>query len=490
MKTVATGEDCSPVVDAWHGRHARQFQPGQATHYNAQSLATILVSYGDDDGGAHASRLRRSILEEMSDVHVLMEHASDRSDASRKVVDHVDLILGIIGPPRLSPSESVSPNDLEDGVVTLLREAVGRRIPIIPILIRGAALPALLNLPSLPGDLTSVSPVELRHDRWGKDVRIIIGAAERLLADLAAHPRKAEERIHVPLAASATVARAIELLRRRYIPHDRTWRVVLRTAAVLCGLSLLTVAGVAYWWHASAPVRQVELLSRRVAEAGALDAAKTALDDLQRVVDAAQDPAIGNLAVHRLKGILLDKSAGGVNRRQIRLVALAGILGLRRNDISRDFAAAELTNVDLGGARLSGVILRGVSLRRARLVSAVLDRADLSGSDLSAAAISHASVHGAKFAGADFTELDWFNAAGFTNSQLSSVVRTTLEPCPSDAADVHSVEAFERGFDLEYAGRYEALSKSLQDWLSRVWERYRASGGMCEVVDRLLRSSR
>jgi hypothetical protein len=105
---------------------------------------------------------------------------------------------------------------------------------------------------------------------------------------------------------------------------------------------------------------------------------------------------------------------------------------------------------------------------------------------LSAVFIAHASVHGAKFVGADFTALDWFNAAGFTDSQLSSVVRDTLDRCPTDAANGHSVEAFELRFDDEYSGGYRGLSKSLQDWLSRVWARYRASGGMCEAVDRLL----
>ena len=202
----------------------------------------------------------------------------------------------------------------------------------------------------------------------------------------------------------------------------------------------------------------------------------------RRIVEGSGDREPRRAAT---KEILLDKSSRRDNRKQIRLSALTGILTIRGTDITRDFLAEGLQNADLGEAPLAGVILRGVSLKGARLAGAVLDRADLSGSDLSAAYIAHASVHEAKFTGADFTELDWFNARGFTEPQLASVVRDP-RTMPDRSTGVHSVKAFELRFDDEYNGDYHTLSRSLQDWLSSVWTRYRANGGMCDIVDRLL----
>lgn len=448
--------------------------------YNTRTVATILVGYRDDDGAAHANRLRGSLLQEMSHVQVLLEEASDRPNTWRRVIDEVDLILAIVAPTQHAPAELPAANDRSDPLVTLVDEALGRGVQVIPVLIRGATLPASLD----PAKLASV--VELRHVRWGPDVRTIVDAAERVLAGLGARSAHLGDSVRSAPAGGASAKGSLERLRRRYIPHDRTWRFILRTATVMAGFMLVAVAVFAYRWQASAPMRQVESSTRRLAEAAALESAQTALNDLQRVVASAKDPAVENLAVQRLRNILLDTSAHGADSRQIRLLALTGIQTLRRNDVTRDFAGDELNNADLRGAKLSGIILRGVRLGGARLAGALLDGADLSGADLSAAYIAHASVRGAKFSGADFTELDWFNAVGFTDSQLSSVDLVTLERCPTDGAGGYSVEAFQRRFDDEYTGGYQALSKTLQDWLSTVWGRYRAPAGMCDVVDRLL----
>ena len=418
----------------------------------------------------------------MSHVQVVLKGTSDIPE---EVSGQVDLVLGIVGPPLPPAPESKERQGSSDQFEVLLCDALAGGVPVIAILTRGAALPVCLDHASVPAGSPPVAAVELRHDRWGKDVEAVAGAAEQLLADLAANPRQARE-VQSRRAADASLAASLERLRRRYIPHDRAWRLVVRAAVVLSAVLLVAIAFAAYSWHASAPVRQIESSALRLAEAGGVDDAKRALSDLQRIAASSKDPGVENLAVQRLKKILLDKSSRRDNRKQIRLLALTGILTIRGTDITRDFLAEGLQNADLGEAPLAGVILRGVSLKGARLAGAVLDRADLSGSDLSAAYIAHASVHEAKFTGADFTELDWFNARGFTEPQLASVVRATLEPCPTDQAGVHSVKAFELRFDDEYNGDYHTLSRSLQDWLSSVWTRYRANGGMCDIVDRLL----
>jgi hypothetical protein len=79
-------------------------------------------------------------------------------------------------------------------------------------------------------------------------------------------------------------------------------------------------------------------------------------------------------------------------------------------------------------------------------------------------------------------ELDWFNAGGFTASELSAANPSKVMRCPVDKAGVHSIAAFEAEFGREYSFTLDEIGDDKTELL-RLWKEYSAGGGLCGVVD-------
>ncbi len=128
--------------------------------------------------------------------------------------------------------------------------------------------------------------------------------------------------------------------------------------------------------------------------------------------------------------------------------------------------------------------MRGVSFEDASLEGVRFTGSDLSGSSFSGAYVRNAQFQDAILLGADLTELDWYNAHGFSEAQLQSVVRLGVRKCPADAAGAHSIAAFREQASREYGMEWSRFAAVDREQLDRLWREYSLSDGLCARVDR------
>ena len=120
-------------------------------------MATIFISYRRSDSAGQAGRLYDHLGERFGEDNVFMDVDTidlghDFKPALREAVGKCDIMLVVIGPDWLDAADPASgarrlenPNDW---VATEIAEALTRSIAVIPVLVRGAALPPRERLPT------------------------------------------------------------------------------------------------------------------------------------------------------------------------------------------------------------------------------------------------------------------------------------------------------------------------------------------------------
>ncbi len=103
----------------------------------------------------------------------------------RKAIDqsvaNCDALLAIIGLEWLETKDATGRRRLDDPndfVRIELASALGRDIPVIPVLVRGAKMPRVEQLPDDLRELAYRNAVELTHPRWKSDVQVLIRALQ------------------------------------------------------------------------------------------------------------------------------------------------------------------------------------------------------------------------------------------------------------------------------------------------------------------------
>jgi hypothetical protein len=101
----------------------------------------------------------------------------------RKAIDdcihECSVLLAIVGREWLESKDASGRKRLEDEtdfVRLEIASALGRDIPVIPVLVRGAKMPRADQLPSDLRELAYRNAVELTHARWKSDVQVLIQA--------------------------------------------------------------------------------------------------------------------------------------------------------------------------------------------------------------------------------------------------------------------------------------------------------------------------
>ena len=144
----------------------------------------IFISYRRDDSEGEAGRLYDDLVRAYSDDSVFMDVAGIQPGVDfRKAIDtnvgSCGVLLAIIGPTWATIADSAGNRRLEnpDDYVRLeIASALKRNIPVIPVLVHDAHMPALEMLPDDLKDLRYRNSVELTHARWNSDVTLLIGA--------------------------------------------------------------------------------------------------------------------------------------------------------------------------------------------------------------------------------------------------------------------------------------------------------------------------
>jgi TonB family protein len=156
-------------------------------------LRAIFVSYRRNDSQGEAGRLFDDLVTHFGEQKVFMDVAGieagrDFRKAIEETVANCGVLLVIIGPSWLTAKNEAGVRRLDDPADFVCEEvaaALRRDIPVIPVLVRGAVMPRVEQLPETLTDLAYRNCVELTHARWRSDVQLLIEPLRRLLGSSA-----------------------------------------------------------------------------------------------------------------------------------------------------------------------------------------------------------------------------------------------------------------------------------------------------------------
>ena len=113
-----------------------------------------------------------------------IEAGRDFRKAIEESIASCGVLLVIIGPSWLAAKNEAGVRRLDDPADFVREEvsaALRRDIPVIPVLVRGAEMPRVEQLPETLTDLAYRNCVELTHARWKSDVQLLIEPLRRLI---------------------------------------------------------------------------------------------------------------------------------------------------------------------------------------------------------------------------------------------------------------------------------------------------------------------
>ena len=457
-------------------------------------MATIFINYRRVDSDVWAGNLYDILKNRLSNLRLFMDvddisPGEEFGSVLRAALAETDLLIVVIGPAWLNARNEKGVrrlDELDDFVAREIAEALQRRIAILPVLVQGAKMPSAAALPPAIQALTNYQAVELGTRTWARDVEDLIEQLDALLAEQLLENR-AEQPGRPIRPPWQRLFAGIDVFRRRFIRSSRTWKRVKRASLVV--LAILLAAGT------YGVVNRIRTADRRAMDRALQliryenppDAVASAIETLREVA-VRSNPAMVDEAVGHLKNVVLNRADKSDDGRDIRRHAIETIKLLRRHSLTSDFTNDELDEVDLVEADLSRTDLKGVSMSGAFLIRSDFSGSDLSGTDLTGSWIRNADFAACTLSGVDLTGVDWFNARGFTISQLRAAKPGTVEPCPRDASGIASEAAFRARFAAEYQFPWESIGGD-RDRLLKLWEQYAGTGGLCAEADALLTST-
>jgi hypothetical protein len=96
-----------------------------------------------------------------------------------------DVIVAIIGLNWLGRVQDISAIQKEDDFIRLeIKNAIVANLPIIPILVQGARMPSMRDLPPEIQVITLKHAIELSDSRWNNDIQVLIDAVDKLRISL------------------------------------------------------------------------------------------------------------------------------------------------------------------------------------------------------------------------------------------------------------------------------------------------------------------
>jgi len=154
-------------------------------------VGAIFVSYRRSDSQGEAGRLFDDLVKHFGDNMVFMDVAGIEAGRDfRKVIEEnvagCGVLLVVMGPEWLNAKDENGVRRLDDPSDFVRLEtasALRRDIPVIPVLVRGAAMPHAEQLPEDLKDLAYRNCCELTHARWKSDIQLLVDALRRLVGD-------------------------------------------------------------------------------------------------------------------------------------------------------------------------------------------------------------------------------------------------------------------------------------------------------------------
>jgi KAP family P-loop domain/TIR domain len=157
------------------------------------STARIIISYRRSDSAAYAGRLSDRLGEHFGQGRLFLDIASlepgvDFGQVIESAIANAGVVLAVIGPGWSGPWLA----ETGDWVKRELELALNRsQVPVIPVLVGGAQMPEMDELPPELRTLTQRQALVLSDDRWNQDVDRLIDSIEYWLSGTSSIERQA-----------------------------------------------------------------------------------------------------------------------------------------------------------------------------------------------------------------------------------------------------------------------------------------------------------
>lgn len=147
-------------------------------------MPTVFISYRRSDSQMVAGRLRESLLRRLGDASVFRDKNSIGAgeDWMRAIDEGLSaqvVVLALLGSTWASVRDEQGRRRLDDPADwnrVELERALERRARVIPLLVDGAAMPALADLPESLQPLARLNALKLRDDDWDADLERLVQA--------------------------------------------------------------------------------------------------------------------------------------------------------------------------------------------------------------------------------------------------------------------------------------------------------------------------
>lgn len=139
----------------------------------------VFISYRRDDTAGHAGHLYADLVAQFGADRVFMdtetiEPGADFTERLRREIESCDVLLALIGKQWLRRRL----HEQADYVRLEIQSALDRKMRVIPVLLQGARMPSVAQLPESIGDLSHRNALEISNSRWRHDVETLVGALQ------------------------------------------------------------------------------------------------------------------------------------------------------------------------------------------------------------------------------------------------------------------------------------------------------------------------
>ena len=221
----------------------------------------VFISYRREDSGGYAGRINDRLTSRLGRESVFFDvdtipPGRDFVEVLSERVGKCDALLAVIGKHWVSSADSNHQRRLDDPndfVRIEIEAALSRDVPVIPVLVDGAAMPLPEDLPDSLKKLIRRQAVEISHARFDSDAERLTEALSRIEEEMSRReadpPKPTAGAVTAPAARAAGANRGPEPSRRPMsAPLSGSRGRSLVYLAVL-GVIVVGVAGLLVAWH-------------------------------------------------------------------------------------------------------------------------------------------------------------------------------------------------------------------------------------------------
>src|SRR2546427_731021 len=145
----------------------------------------IFISYRRDDTAGHAGHLYSDLVAVFGIDSVFMdtetiEPGADFTERLRHEIESGDVVIALIGKRWLGKRL----RDPGDFVRLEIQSALDRKLRVIPVLVQGARMPSIAQLPESIAELSHRNALEISDTRWNHDVERLVAALQGKRPDM------------------------------------------------------------------------------------------------------------------------------------------------------------------------------------------------------------------------------------------------------------------------------------------------------------------